>query len=277
MTSTIILIITSFLLVYGWKVYHDFSRNLAAAKASGIPYIIVPVYLYNPAWMLSQTLWAPYLRMLPDRLTDPWLDLIFPEWTWTLQYGGFKKAGYDTFLTVSPGGNMLISADAAVISQITARSRDFPKPLQMYQVMSIYGKNVLSTEGQEWRQHRKITSAPFNEKNNAMVFAESLRQARAMTDIWIGEREESLPIDTVAEDSLRLSLQVISQLGFGKTLSCSEDESVMEESWADRDATGHELSYTRALTLLLENFLWILIFPKVLLSMEITVLWLPLC
>lgn len=227
--------------------------------------------------MLSQTLWAPYLRMLPNRLIDPWLDLIFPEWTWTLQYGGFKKAGYDTFLTVSPGGNILHSADAAVISQITTRSRDFPKPLQMYKVMSIYGSNVLSTEGQEWRQHRKITSAPFNEKNNAMVFAESLRQAQAMTDIWIGEREESLPIHTVAEDSLRLSLQVISRLGFGKNLSSSEDESVTEESRTGKDATGHELSYTRALISLLENFLWILIFPKVLLSKEITVPCFPSC
>lgn len=277
MILTIILIVTSLLFVYGWKSYHDFSRNLALAKSSGIPYIIVPVYLYNPVWMITQTLWAPYLRMLPDRLTDPWLDLIFPDWTWTLQYGGFKKVGHDTFLTVSPGGNMLISADAAVIGQITARSRDFPKPLQMYKVMSIYGTNVLSTEGQVWRQHRKITSAPFTERNNAMVFVESLRQAQAMTNIWIGEREESLPIHTAAEDASRLSLQVICQVGFGKTLSWSEDESVAEEFRTGQDATGHELSFTRALTLLLANFLWILIVPKVLLSIGIIMPGFPSC
>ena len=268
MVSTIFLIITTLFFLYSWKTYHDFSRNLAAAKSSGIPYIIVPVYLYNPAWMISQPLWAPYLRMLPHRLTDTWLDFIFPEWTWTLSYAGFKKIGHDTFLIVAPGGNILISADAAVISQIFARGRDFPKPLQVYQALNIYGTNVLSTEGQVWRRHRKITSAPFNGKNNRIVFAESLRQAQAMTNVWIGEGEESSPIHTVAEDSLRLSLQVISQVGFGKTLSWSENESVMEESRRAKDATGHELSYTRALTLLLESFMWVLVFPKSLLSMN---------
>lgn len=268
MVSTIVLIIATLFLVCILKVYHNFSRNLAAAKSSGIPYIIVPVYLYNPAWIISQKLWAPYLRMLPQRLTDPWLEHNFSEWVWTLQYSGFRKAGYDTFLAVSPGGNILASADAAVISQITARGRDFPKPHQVYQALNIYGTNVLSTEGQIWRQHRKITSAPFNEKNNRMVFAESLRQTQAMTKIWIGEKGESSPIHTVAEDALRLSLQVISLAGFGKSLSWPVDESVTEESMKAEVATGHELSYTSALTLLLENFIWLLVFPKSLLSMK---------
>lgn len=269
MFSTILLIITTLFLIYSWKIYQELSHNLAAAKSSGIPYIVVPVYLYNPAWRISQTLWTPYLRMLPDRLTNPWLDLILPEWTWTLSYAGFKKFGYDTFLTVSPGGNILISADAAVISQITTRGRDFPKPLQVYQSLNIYGTNVLSTEGQVWRRHRKITSAPFNEKNNRIVFADSLRQTQAMTNFWIGDKDESLPLHTVAEDALRLSLQVISEVGFGKTLSGPVDESATEESRRAKDATGHELSYTSALTLLLENFLWVLVFPKSNLSMEI--------
>lgn len=213
-------------------------------------------------------IWIPYLRMLPNRLTDPWLDLIFPEWTWTLSYAGFKKIGHDTFLTVSPGGNILQSADAAVINQIMTRGRDFPKPLYVYRSMNIYGVNVLTTGGQVWRRHRKITSAPFNEKNNRMVFAESLRQTQAMTNTWIGEEEESSSIHTVAEDALRLSLQVISQVGFGKTLSGPADESVTEESRRAKDGAGHEMSYTSALTMLLENFLWVLVFPKSLLSME---------
>lgn len=266
--STIVLIIVTLVLIYSWKIYHDLSRNLVAAKSSGIPYLVVPVYLYNPVWRITQTLCAPYLRMLPHRLTDPWLDLIFTDWTWTLQYGGFKKFGHDTFMTVSPGGNFLISADAAVISQITARGRDFPKPLHAYRPLNIYGTNVITTEGQVWRQHRKITSVPFNEKNNRIVFTETLRYTQAMTNIWIGEKGESSPIHTIAEDALRLSLQVISQVGFGKTLSWPVGASVTEESKRAKDASGHELGYTEALTLLLENFLWVLVFKKSFLSME---------
>ena len=268
MISIIISVTTSLVLIYAWKTYQGLSQNLAAAKSSGIPYIIVPVYLYSPAWIILQMIWISCLRMLPDRLTDPWLDLIFPEWTWTLSYAGFKKTGHDTFLTVSPGGNILMSADAAVINQIMTRGRDFPKPLHMYQLMNIYGINVLTTGDQVWRRHRKITSAPFNEKNNRMVFAESLRQTQAMTNSWIGEKEESSSIHTVAEDALRLSLQVISQVGFGKTLSGPADENGTEESRRAKDAAGHELSYTSALILLLENILWVIVSQKSLLSME---------
>lgn len=266
MVSSIVLIIITIFLIYFFKLYRSFSRNLAAAKSSGIPYLIVPIYLYNVIWMVIQKPCAPYLHMLPHRLTDPWLDYIFDEWTWTHQYAGFRKIGHDTFLTVSPGGNVLISADAAVISQICARGRDFLKPLKMYQSLNIYGVNVLTTEGQVWRRHRKITSPPFNERNNRMVFAESLRQAQAMTDFWIGEKEESPPIFTLAEDALRLSLHVISLAGFGNRLSWPVDEGAEEESMKVEDTTSHELSYAGALTLLVQNFLWLIIVPRPLLS-----------
>lgn len=266
--SSIVLIIITILLIYLFKLYRSFSRNLAAAKSSGIPYIIVPVYLYNPVWLMIQKPCGPYLRMLPHRLTDPWLDFIFLDWTWTHQYAGFRRIGHDTFLTVSPGGNILVSADAAVISQICARGRDFLKPLHLYQSMNIYGVNVLTTEGQAWRNHRKITSAPFNEKNNRMVFAESLRQAQAMTDFWIDGKEESPPILTVAEDALRLSLHVISLAGFGNRLSWPVDKNAEEESMKLDDTTSHELSYVGALTLLTRNFLWFIVFPRSLMSRE---------
>lgn len=270
MISVIVSITATVIFLYVLKQYHAFTRNLAAAKSSGIPYIIVPFYLYDLKWLVSQKLVAPYLRMLPRRLTEPWLDYIFEDWTWTHQYAGFQKAGHNTFLTVSPGGNILISADAAVINQITTRGREFPKPLKVYQVLNIYGTNVLSTEGQVWRQHRKITTAPFNEKNNHTVFAESLRQAQAMTDIWMNGKEESSPIHTVAKDVLRLSLHVISLAGFGRRLSWLHDESTNEGGMNLEKDGSHELSYTDSLTLLLENLIWLFVFSKSFLSRAVT-------
>ena len=50
---------------------------------------------------------------------------------------------------------MMHTADPAVISQITTRRNDFPKPTAIYRSLDIYGKNVVSTEGAIWRQHRK--------------------------------------------------------------------------------------------------------------------------
>ena len=85
----------------------------------------------------------------------------------------FEKYG-DMFLIVSPGRNQLQVANAEAIDQITTRRNDFPKPLEFYGAVDIFGKNVVTTEGALWRYHRKITSPSFNERNNRLVWDESL-------------------------------------------------------------------------------------------------------
>jgi hypothetical protein len=39
----------------------------------------------------------------------------------------------------------------------------FPKPIEIYGVLDLYGRNVLTTEKEEWRLHRKITAPTFSE------------------------------------------------------------------------------------------------------------------
>lgn len=92
------------------------------------------------------------------------------DWPWNLRYAPFAKMGTDTFLTVAPGGIILYTADADVISQITTRWTDFPKPTPLYRSVNIYGKNIVSSEGPAWRYRRKLTSHSFGEKNNQLVW-----------------------------------------------------------------------------------------------------------
>jgi cytochrome P450 len=54
----------------------------------------------------------------------------------------------------------------------------------MVEVLDIYGRNVVTTEGQEWRLHRKVTSRPFSEKNNQLVHDETVRQTTQMMNSW---------------------------------------------------------------------------------------------
>jgi hypothetical protein len=39
----------------------------------------------------------------------------------------------------------------------------FPKPIEIYGVLDLYGHNVVTTENEEWRVHRKITAPTFSE------------------------------------------------------------------------------------------------------------------
>ena len=50
--------------------------------------------------------------------------------------------------------------------------------------MGIYGKNVVTTVGDEWKLNRKITSRAFSVKNLHLVHAEMTRQVSQMMASW---------------------------------------------------------------------------------------------
>lgn len=176
------------------------------------------------------------------------------------------------FLTVAPGHNTLHLADPGAITQVSARRNDFPKPIEMYSSVDIYGKNVVSTEGSIWRHHRKITSPPFTEKNNHLVWAESLHQGQAMLDSWLvgTDRSSSEAIHTVAQDSMRLSLYVISRAGFGVRLLWPHEEEDEKRGESARlgveFSKDHTMSYKDAMETLLHNIMWLFILPRWLLG-----------
>jgi cytochrome P450 len=50
--------------------------------------------------------------------------------------------------------------------------------------MALYGRNVVTTLGEEWRVHRKITSRTFSPKTMQLVYAETVRQVTQMMESW---------------------------------------------------------------------------------------------
>ena len=257
-------------------------RNIVIAKESGIPYVVVPAYQYSFASLLFHRTWSPYLRKLPTWMVGN-VDLAHGQWVWQKQFTMYREMGTDTIMTVSPWGNYIYTADAEAINQITSRRNDFPKPTYMYRNIDIFGKSLVSSEGQAWRQHRKITSPPFTEKNNHIVWDESLRQARNMLKGWeIASNSQSPTLTMVAKDATRLSLNVISKAGFGISLIWPgveepptgeeklKGKAVMDESLAN---TWHTMPYSEALTEFVSHLLGVALIPHWLLSMSIVLLF----
>lgn len=260
--------------VVNW--YLCFARHLKAAKASGIPYIIVPVFLFHRFWLITNPLWVPLILKLPERYRT-WVDFVKPEFPWTERHEIFARVGSDTFLTCSPGGLALWTADPAVITQITTRRNDFPKPTHLYTSLDIYGKNVVSTEGAQWRHHRKSTSPPFTEKNNHVVWAETLDLTQAMVASWVGKDGKGKgTVDRIMDDTMRLSLYVISRAGFGRKLEWPSTEAAAEEddgansskikNVSDDIDAGHTMGYAYSLHCLLETILFQFLMPRWLLQ-----------
>ncbi|KAL6714735.1 putative P450 monooxygenase [Lecanora helva] len=276
MPSTILLTSITLLGLYALKISLQFARNLKAAKESGITYTIVPFFAVNRLFQLSCIFLIPLMRKLPRSWTYPWFDLC-QEWAWNYRYQLFKYFGSDTFITVSPERNALYTADPDVVIQMTTRRNDFPKPLEVYGSLRLYGDNLITSEGHVWRHHRKVTSPPFTEKNNHSVWMETMDQCQAMVSGWFGEnKDRSKSIYTVANDALRLGLHIISKTAFGirlrwqgteETLTDRKLEETLDEELPGLDfAANHTMSYTEALVTLLHNIITVLVLPQFLLN-----------
>ncbi|KAK6006781.1 hypothetical protein QM012_005789 [Aureobasidium pullulans] len=251
------LAVASLLGIYFFNYYRCYTRNLAAAKQSGLPYVVVPVYNFNRFWLVTHRLWLPLLRKLPTSWTDPWLQFLDPEWTWLRRHEPFKAIGSDIFLVCSPGRNSVYVADPEATVQITTRRNDFPKPIEIYGSIDVFGKNVISTEGSIWRHHRKVTSPPFTEKNNHLVWKESLHQGQGLIASFLDKDTEK----DIAAATMQLSLHVISLAGFGRRLLWPHEE-LKESGKAAAVPEGHTMTYRDALSTLLDNIISVLLLPR---------------
>jgi hypothetical protein len=248
--------------------------NVQKAKSSGIPYIVSPINSLNSFWLISSKIWLPVLRLLPPKLIDPWIDVIDLDWTWHNPYGIFERLKTDTFLIATPDRLIMNTADANVIHEITTRRIDFPKPTEVYKVLDIYGKSLISNEGAEWRRHRKITSPPFSEKNNHLVWTETLNQAQYMLTSWVGKNGEgNTTIPKVSDDSMRLSLHVISRAGFNIKCLWPGVNDIDDAININNDAIdtniipeGHKMSYAGSMSILMHRLPFIFLFPDIILS-----------
>jgi len=81
-----------------------------------------------------------------------------------------------------------------------------------------------------------------------------------MLTSWVGPSGDSQKtVHQIAEDTMRLSLHVISRAGFGRSLKWPHEEAGVKVP------EGHTLSYKDALHNLLENIIQVMLMPRVLL------------
>ncbi|KAF1992032.1 cytochrome P450 [Aulographum hederae CBS 113979] len=265
-------LLSIFTLLFISIISHNFyllHANIRKARKSGLTYIISPVYPFSRIWLTLSSLVAPLLRKcLPAFVLEPWLSAVEPDSGYVHCYSIYERLGADTYLIVTPGGNVLYNVDADVNAQITSRRNDFPKPIAMYKSLSIYGRNVVATEGHEWRRHRKITAPPFNEKSNKLVWEETLYQTGEMLKAWTKDAPAAGRSTTnVPHDTMRLSLHVISRAGFDVQCQWPSEQEDGEKDKVQRGMDtnlvpeGYTMSYVESMEGVLRDIILIMLVP----------------
>ncbi|KAI0705838.1 cytochrome P450, partial [Cytidiella melzeri] len=139
---------------------------------------------------------------------------------WKDKHDEFAEHGVDIIsgLTVLPRTrSVLLVADPTAIKEITMHRARFPKPVEQYKALLFYGENIVASEGEQWKRYRKISAPAFSERNNRMVWEETVSIMQDLFDnIW-GAKPE-ITVDHAVEITLPIALFVIGVAGFGQRM-----------------------------------------------------------
>ena len=104
---------------------------------------------------------------------------------------------------------------------------NFPKPTEVYETLALFGRNIVVTEHEEWRKHRKVASPAFSERNNALVFQETTRIVLDLFQMWKEQgNEDMVVIPDVTNVTFDLALQVIASAAFGYSMTWKDEGGV---------------------------------------------------
>ncbi|KAM4064608.1 cytochrome p450 [Hirsutella rhossiliensis] len=214
-------------------------RNYMAARQMGVPIRVLPIDHTNPIWMLIDRKLLSLLRRLPLPESS-FTRYNWRGWELADRYRSHHEMG-DVFVHVTPGRNWLYLADPDALMHVFRRRTDFPRCLELTEILNVFGPNMSTVDGPKWKSQRKMVATCFNEQNNDIVWSESVRLASDMLKSW-----GSKPLLTsTAQDARTLSLLVLSRAGFGKSFKF--------EAHDERRADGPTTSYKDSLQEILEN------------------------
>ncbi|KAJ9113869.1 hypothetical protein QFC19_000062 [Naganishia cerealis] len=193
-------------------------------------------------------------------------------WQWR------RKRTYNrtTYSVSSPRACKILNADR----------RRFQKPVKLYEILKVFGSNVVVTEGEEWRRHRKrhsvahlltpssatqVVAPGFSEKVFELVWDTA---TWTTLDLFAREGWDSLApgegkeVKDIPEITLRVTLAVlvadrtassVATASFGAPLGPQKDN----------ETTAHGMSFVEAISYVSENIFWLLALPKIVYKLPI--------
>ncbi|ORY24801.1 cytochrome P450 [Rhizoclosmatium globosum] len=174
-----------------------------------------------------------------------------------------ENKGSNVLAIVDNKGINVLVADPLIAHDIMVnRYKELGKPTEN-KSLNLFGPSVVSTEGEVWRRHRRVTAPSFSEKNNALVHEAAVRVAREMFCAWEEHSTDTEEFTVQAsQDVMQFALSVISSAGFGKDLPWGDDD--------DSLLTGnHTMSFKTAMQTVVSSLTLYLALPSIVFSLPL--------
>ncbi|CAI6091937.1 unnamed protein product [Clonostachys chloroleuca] len=235
-------------------------QNYRIARRVGVPIRFVPIDHNNRLWLVVDRKVAWLLRRwLPFGLGDNNLTRFdWRGWEFEDKYKEHLLLG-DAFMHVSPGKNWLYVCNPDSVLDILRRSRDFPRPMEIYELLNFFGPNLATVEGQQWKNQRRMAMSYFNEANNEMVWHETVSLASDALHSWASKPF----VTSTADDTRTITLHVLSKAAHGKSNKFYSRD--------DQEDVNPETNYKEALRIVLDNTMLIAALGRKFLAKN----WLP--
>ncbi|KAJ3923191.1 cytochrome P450 [Lentinula edodes] len=164
--------------------------------------------------------------------------------TWLEKHRPYAIAGWDATLNITllPRTSAVLSlVDAAAIKEVTTARARFPKPVEQYKVLSFFGDNIVASEGEDWKRYRKIAAPAFSDRNNKLIWDETVRIILDLFEnVW--GSQESIVIDHALTITLPIALFVLGAAAFGRRISWKDDEGIPPNHQMSFKDAIHEVS-----------------------------------
>ncbi|SJL04168.1 uncharacterized protein ARMOST_07528 [Armillaria ostoyae] len=160
----------------------------------------------------------------------------------------YKQTGWDIVACVSAFSARIefLIADAIILKDVTTARVSFPKPTFLYRVLSVFGPNIIASEGDTWKKYRRISAPAFLDRNNRLVWEESLNVTRDLIHTVWKDKD-------VVEVEHAIALHVIGIAGFGRKMNWQADSIVLP---------GHTMPFHDALHLVSTGFIVKMVIPR---------------
>ncbi|KAI0066672.1 cytochrome P450 [Artomyces pyxidatus] len=218
---------------FGLLAIFDLARRVLAVRQ------ITRGFGYFPGARMLISPISPLTRLLPR---IPWI-LDGGGYTLNLhqhhdRYAGFLKYGWDGYTMVSafPSPEGFIGlADAAAIKEVTTHRARFPKPVKLFKLMRAFGRNIVEAEGELWKRFRKSAAPAFSDRNNALVWDETVRTIQELGDTVWSNRSE-ITAENAVDITRAIALSVVGIAGFGRRISWTDEKVPQGHRMAFKDA-----------------------------------------
>lgn len=206
---------------------------------------------HGPSHGLGSSL---YFASRPSAAADLYrfLDMRF---FWHESYKPYKHIGSDTVMTVSPTGNVVWTCDPDVVSQVFTRRLDFPKSVDVMQILNVFGPTLTAAEGPEASLYRKVAAPAFSDETHHRVWKYTLESCGQLVEHWLQHE----CIHDLGSYSSELTLRVLSFGSYGQTTRWSFEQDPALKN-------GHTMTYREAIASFLEQAIIVFLTPEWVLS-----------